>query len=182
MLTPSNITVADFNTAVKNDAPSHIRITFTGQNIVLEDEDIEMSGMSLSTILNSDTDLTFGKAIMSSLTVNIINSSKLTNINWNGEFKLEIGVEVNGSTEYITLGYFTGSRPEKVTNVEVITFTANDRMQKFDILADGWLKSLTYPKTVAQMYASLCTYVGVSSESGDELANIMSRSFAVAPF
>ena len=181
MLTPSNVTVADFNTAVKNDAPSHIKMTFTGQNIVLEDEDIEVSGMVLQNLLNADTDLTFGKAVMSSLNVNILNSNKLNNIDWNGEFKLEIGVEVGGSTEYITLGYFTGSRPEKVTNVDVISFTANDRMQKFDILADEWLASLTYPKTVAQMYASLCTYVGISSESGNELANIMSRSFSAAP-
>ena len=46
MLTPSTVTVQEYNDAVKADASSHIRITFLSQGIVLTDADIVMGGFN----------------------------------------------------------------------------------------------------------------------------------------
>ena len=182
MLTPTNVTAAVYNAAVKADARSHIKMTFISQNIVLTDEDIESNGFELKQYLNGTTDLNFGSAVMSEITVRIFNSTKVADLVWNSEFKLEIGLEIDDeTTEWITLGYFTGQRPDRVRLVEIIDFTAYDRMQMFEILADDFLAEIEYPKTVSQIYSALCDYVGIENEAGNELANIMSRSFSSSP-
>ena len=181
MLTPTNVTISEYNDAVKDDAKSHAKITFIGQGIVLEDEDIESSGIVLNDYLNGETTLRFGRAVSRELNVPILNSSKLAGIIWDSELKFEIGIEINQVTEWITVGYFIGNRPQKTVNVSVIEFSAMDKMQKFDILADNWLYALTYPMTVWQMFTSLCDYVGVGYTSGDELPNMKARSFSSAP-
>ena len=42
------------------------------------------------------------------------------------EMLLQIGMDVNGKTEYIPMGYFTAGKPQK--SDDQITFTAYDRM------------------------------------------------------
>lgn len=44
------------------------------------------------------------------------------------EMLLQIGMDVNGKTEYIPMGYFTAGKPQKAD--DQITFTAYDRMMK----------------------------------------------------
>lgn len=183
MRIPVGVSLADYVAAVKADAPSHVRLTFLAQNVVLTDEDIEASGgLRLNNFLNGDTDLVMGKAVMSSIEVSIFNTSKVDGLIWSSECKLEFGLEVGGATRWNTIGYFTGSRPEKIHSVEVISFTANDRMNRFDRLADDWVNSLTYPMTVNEMFHSLCSWCNVSYESGDELSNMLSRSYSNSPF
>lgn len=182
MLTPTGVTIANYNTAVKNDEPTHIRITFVGQNVVLEDADIDSSGIQIHDYLNGDTDLVFGKAVMKDITIPIINSGKLANLIWSNECMVEIGQEVSGVTKWVTYGYFSGSRPDKVNSVDVINYVAYDRMNKFDKLADPWIATLTFPMNVGNMYHNLCTYCGVSYMAGDELPNMLFRSFAESPF
>lgn len=181
MLTPTGVTAAQYNAAVKNNAQSHIRLTFADQNVVFNDEDIESNGIDISTLLNGDSDLVFGRAVMSEFNITLFVSEKTERLLWDKECLLEIGLEVNGSTVWTTIGYYTGKRPDKMNESRTIVFTATDRMQKFDVLADDWLSSLTYPKTLKQMYDSLCTFVGLENVTGDELSNIMSRSFTAAP-
>lgn len=177
-----DIIQAEYDSAIKSDASTHAKITFIGQDIVLEDEDIDSSGVTLNDYLNGETTLRFGRAVSRELNIPIINSSKLNGIIWNSELKYEVGVEINQNrTEWITVGYFIGNRPQKTVNVDVIEFSAMDKMQKFDILADSWLYALTYPMTVWQMFTSLCDYVGVGYTSGDELPNMKARSFSSAP-
>lgn len=182
MITPVGVTLADYIAAVKADEPTHIRITFSGQNVVLDDSDIDSSGIVVNDYLNGDTDLIMGKSVMKNIRIPIIRSSKLNGLIWNGEFKVEIGQEVNGITKWITYGYFTGSRPEKINSVDVIEFTANDRMALFDRLAAPWISSLTYPKTVKQLFQSLCTFCGTGYENGDELANMAGKSYSSFPY
>ena len=184
MLTPTGVTQEQYLAALKAANPvTHVRFTFPIQNVVLTDQDITVDGgVQYETMLNPDTDLTFGRAICSNLQVQLVNSDKVTNILWSEEFTFEMGVEISGATYWVTLGYFKGTRPEKLIDVDVVDFSATDRMSMFDILADDWLKSLTYPLTVTQMFQSLCTYVGVPYETGDELSNIASRSYSKAPF
>ena len=182
MLTPVGVSVSDYISAVKADAKPHVKLTFLGQNVELTDDDIEASGLELSNYLNGDTDLTMGKAVMSSITVPVLNTSKVDGLIWSGEFKFEVGIDISGSTKWVTIGYFTGSRPEKLQGIEVIEFTAYDRMRKFDRLADEWMESLTYPMTVNDLFHSLCNYCGVSYVSGDELPTILTRSYDSTPF
>ena len=182
MLTPTNVTAAQFNTAVKSCSPSHVRMTFAEQEITLTDDDISANGgVIIRDLLNSDTDLTMGKAVMKEVTAYILNTNNVDGLDWEEEFKLETGVEINGSIEWIVQGWFIGVRPEKIYNVDVIQFVAYDRMNQFETIADDWLTNLTYPMTVRQMYDSLCLYCGVANEVGNELTNIMNRSYSAAP-
>ena len=184
MLTPTGVTYAQYWSAIKAGNPTHVRFTFLGQNIVLDDSDVYLnSGVVVTDMFNGDTDLVFGRTLSKQITVTFLNSSKLNDLKWTGEFTLEFGVDIGSpaTTYWVNMGYFTGEKPKNVTSVQTIAFTAYDRMSRFDILADEFVKSLTYPKTVQQIYDALCTYVGLQNVAGDELANIKSRSFASAP-
>lgn len=176
MITPTGVTVADYWSAIKAGNPTHARMTFTN-SIVLDGNDIESGGLQIQDILNGDTDLMFGKAVMKSLTCNILLSSKLDNFVWNREFLLEMGVEINGTTNWVNVGYFSGTKPENIPLEGVVNFTATDRMKRFDVLIDDYLNSLTFPITFESLYHGLCTFCGVGYDAGDELANIMSRTF-----
>lgn len=184
MLTPTGVTYAKYWDAIKAGNPTHVRFTFLGQNIVLDDTDVYLnSGVVVTDMFNGDTDLVFGRTLSKQITVTFLNSSKLNDLKWTGEFTLEFGVDIGSpaTTYWVNMGYFTGEKPKNVTSVQTIQFTAYDRMGRFDILADEFVKSLTYPKTVSQIYDALCTYVGIQNVAGDELANIKNRSFASAP-
>lgn len=184
MLTPTGVTYANYWNAIKAGNPTHVRFTFLGQNIVLDDSDVYLnSGVVVTDMFNGDTDLVFGRTLSKQITVTFLNSSKLNDLKWTGEFTLEFGVDIGSpaTTYWVNMGYFTGEKPKNVTSVQTIAFTAYDRMSRFDILADEFVKSLTYPKTVSQIYDALCAYVGIQNVAGDELANIKSRSFASAP-
>jgi len=184
MLTPIGVTVSAYNAAVKADALTHIRMTFIGQNLVFEDADFVQGGVTITDILNGDTDMTIGSAVMKQVTAEMYVSTKTRQLVWENEFQLEIGIDVGGTTRWVTIGYFTGERPEKLNSEGVVLFTANDRMGKFDTLADDWMNSIDYTtaKTVQDLFDSLCTYVGVTNTTGDELSNIMNRSYSASPF
>lgn len=184
MLTPTGVTVSAYNAAVKADALTHIRMTFMGQNLVFDDADFVQGGVTITDILNGDTDLTIGSAVMKQVTAEMYVSTKTRQLVWENEFQLEIGIDVGGTTRWVTIGYFTGERPEKLNSEGVVLFTANDRMGKFDILADDWMNSIDYttPQTVQDLFDSLCSYVGLTNTTGDELSGIMSRSYSASPF
>ena len=182
MITPTGVTASAYWNAIKSGNPTHVRLSFENQGIVLEDEDIDISsGITLTDIFNGDTDLVFGKAVSKEIRTSILNTSKLNGLVWTGEFKFEMGVEIGGSTNWVTIGYFSGEKPNNVTSVNTIDFTAYDRMVRFDILCDPFVESISYPITLQNIYNSLCSYVGLQNVSGDELPTIMSRSFASAP-
>lgn len=188
MITPSGVTAAAYWNAIKAGNPQHVRIIFTDQNIVLTDEDIDISaGVVIDDILNSDIDLIFGKAVMKSLRTRIYLSEKTKYLIWTGEFKMEFGVEISGVTKWVTVGYFSGERPTNLTTVEAVDFIAYDRMQKFEILSDNFFSSLTYPKTLKQMYHLLVDFVYGDTGSthhyvdGDALTASFNRSYSASP-
>lgn len=181
---PSGVTAANYWNAIKAGKPTHVRITFLGQDIVLTDEDIDVStGITVNDVLNSDTDLVFGKAVCKQVSMQILNSDALAGLIWTGEFTLEFGVEMGSPavTEWVTVGTFSGDKPKNVTTAQTIAFDAYDRMKRFDILADDYVKGISYPATLSTIYSGLCDFVGVSKEAGSELPTIMSRSFSSAP-
>lgn len=182
MITPTGVTASEYWDAIKEGNQTHTRITFLGQGIVLTDDDIDNSvGIQITDIFNNETDLVFGKALCKQLTTSIINSNKLNNLIWTGEFTLEIGVEIENVTNWVTIGYFSGEKPNNVTTVPAIQFIAYDRMILFDQLADNYVKTIEYPATIQDIYDGLCDFVGVENVSGDELPNIMNRSYSFAP-
>ena len=184
MLTPIGVTSSAYWDAIKAGNTTHARITFTNQSVVLDDSDIVLStGISINEMLNGDTDLVFGRSVCKQITTTILNSSKLDGLKWTDEFTLEFGVDIGSPavTYWVTIGTFSGEKPNNVTSVETIDFTAYDRMTKFDALADEFVPTISYPATVQDIYDALCAFVGMTNVSGDELPNIMSRSYAAAP-
>ena len=153
------------------------------QNITLDGNNISADGgIQLTQIQNGETDLTMGMAVSSELVVNLINSSVFTGFDWTEEFRLDFGVDIAGVTNWVTVGYFKGKKPERTIRTETIEFTAYDRMQLFDVLADDYVDGITYPITLANIYHGLCTYLGLSYSAGDEIADSMALSFSESPF
>ena len=184
MLTPTSpVTLSDYNAAILNGNATHARIVFPIQNVTFTGDDISAEGgITLTQIMNPDTDLVMGKAVESQIVIHFLNNGQFTGFNWTEEFRVDFGVEISGSTSWVTVGYFTGKKPERITRAEVIEFTALDRMSKFDTLADDFLSTLTYPKTMTQIYSALCTYIGVTKETGNENSTVMSTSYSASPF
>ena len=184
MLTPPvGITLADYNTAILNGNPTHARVVFPVQNITLTDDDISSEGgITLTQMLNPDDDLTIGRAVSTEIVLHFLKSNVFTGFNWSEEFHVDFGVDINGTTQWVTVGYYQGKKPERVTSVEVIEFVAHDRMQIFDTLADDYLDTVTYPVTMENLYHGLCTFMGVNYIVGDEIADAMAISYASSPF
>ena len=182
MITPTGtgMTQAEYSEAVLDGGAQHIRITFDN-GVVLTDQDVEAGGMTLTDILNGETDLTFGRAVSKELNVSLLNSDRLNNVTWTREFTLEMGVDVvEGGvtvTKWVQVGIFRGSRPDKIHYVDVIAFTAHDRMMQFDREIDSYLNSLTWPVSFSDLLEGVCDFCNVEYIAGDELANIMSREF-----
>lgn len=184
MLTPTGVTAEQYWDAIKAGNPTHVRITFTEQEIVLGDQDIEYNtGITLTDVFNGDMDLVFGQTISKQITIGILNSERIADLVWTGEFKLEMGVEIGDPavTYWQTVGYFSGERPNNVTATNVINFTAYDRMKMFEILADDFPKLVQFPATTQDIYDALCLFVGLQNDAGDELVNIMDRTYDEMP-
>lgn len=182
MITPSGYTVEQYCNAIKNGC-CHARMTFPVEDIVLTDEDFESNGIEIMDCMNPEEDLTFGTATSRELTAFIVRSNKTDSLKWTNEFQLEFGADINGSTVWVTAGYFTGKRPTK-TNTDIIQFVAYDRMTKFDVIADDFLTSLDYTGglTLGDIYDALCVYVGVTNVSGDEISAHMAIAYTASPF
>ena len=182
MLTPTGITLADYLNAIKSDAPKHVRLNFFSQGIILDDRDINITtGLSVQDILNGETDLTFGKAVMKQMTTTIINSDRVSGLLWTDTFNLDFGVEIDGETKWVTFGVFRGQQPKNVTSVENIPYTAYDLMQLFDIEVDSFWESLVFPTTVGDIFHGMCDFVGLPYNDGDAVPNMLAREFTEAP-
>lgn len=181
MLTPTGISVEDYVAALRADCPTHVRVTFINKGIVLTDQHIEQNGVRVSSILNGDTDLTIGRSVMATVDIAILKGDHLNGIRWDDEIKVEVGLEVSGTTYWVTIGYFTGTKRFSMATVDVIDYSASDRMQLFDVMCGDWLDGLTFPMTFGDMFHSLCTYIGVGYDDGSALPNIMNRSFPTLP-
>ena len=184
MITPTGVTAAEYWAAIKAGRPTHVRLTFIGQDIVLDDRDISYnSGVNVTDVLNGETDLVFGRAVSKQVTMGIINSNRVTGLKWTGEFTLEFGVDIGSpaTTYWVQIGIFSGEKPENITSAEIIDFTAYDRMMRFNAVVDEYARNITYPATVQDIYDGLCSHIGIENTAGDELANIMAREYSAAP-
>lgn len=62
--------------------------------------------------------------------------------------------------EYAKLGVFIVDTPKK-RRINLISISSLDRMRKFDTIADDFLDSLVYPKSLESIFSDLCNFVGV---------------------
>lgn len=79
----------------------------------------------------------------------------------NGGVVYEYYTSGNAETyEYVKLGTFLLNTPAK-RKINMIAVSALDKMSLFDREADAFWNGLTYPITVGEIFAQLCTFVGV---------------------
>jgi len=182
MLTPTGVTAATYRNAILAGAAKHARLVFPVQNVTLTDDNISASGgLSLSTIMNPDIDLVMGKAIMSEVVVYLLNSDTFNGFDWTEEFRLDFGVEINGSTYWVTVGYFKGKKPKRTIRTQTIEFIAHDRMQKFDVIADEFIDSIASGTfSIRTIFRNLCTYVGLSYSETNSISDAMTATFTSA--
>lgn len=180
MITPEGMTIAEYNAAIALENKVHARITFVLENIVFEDEEFEFNGgIRVSSYMNPDTEMRFGTAFCKECVVNFLRSDKTDNINWTSEFKLEFGVENGDEIEWVTIGYFTGTRPTW-NRRNVVELLAYDRMMRFSLKASDFLRNLSYPCTMQDIYDNLCTFVVTENVPGDEISSVMEYEYTEA--
>ena len=161
-----NKTIADLLTAIRNHAEQDIKIIFDDGTVIGKSNiSVSGGGLTLTEVLNGETDMTMGRAVSSLVEMVLFNTDgEFQDFNFNQEFTLQIGVKINDNFEYINLGIFKGERPEKVRG-KLINFSAYDRMVYFDISAEEFITGLTFPTTLGEIYQSLCSFVGVNPVS-----------------
>lgn len=168
--------------AIKAGTPVHVRMIFTDQNITLDDQDISIDGgLIVNDIFNGDTDLVFGKTVCKQVNARILNSSRLDGLSWTGEFLLRMYMTISNTEYTCDIGYFTGEKPKNVTTAQYIDFTAYDRMKWLDELSDDFWSSLTFPKTISQIFTALCTSVDLTGVMDSVPASLSGRSFSESP-
>ena len=62
MLVPDNVTVEEYNDALALEEFSHARVTFVMDNVVFQDEELYQGGITVSTYMTPNTNMTFGIA------------------------------------------------------------------------------------------------------------------------
>lgn len=85
----------------------------------------------------------------------------------NHEFLLQIGMDIDGLTEYIPIGYFTAGKPKKTENQ--IEFTAYDRMMNLETPFSSSLPDNTDTIAILKRIAEI-TRVPVITEGLDAIA------------
>lgn len=163
---------ADFQNAYESGAEQDILLTFAdGSTIGKSDISITSGGLTITEYMNPDEDYTIGTASMAELKATLLNKNgKFNSFNFAQTFLLQFGVMVNGAFEYIPLGKWIGTRPEKV-KTNIIEFTAQDCMKVLEKSAQDMLEGLDYPTTISNIYfyvqdeSKLGTYVAVNFSS-----------------
>lgn len=153
---------AEFLQSIKDKSPQDVRLEFSGGDVIgASDIAITAGGLTYTEILNGETDVTFGRAVMSELSAVLVNADgRFTDFDFSREFTAKIGVKVGETFEYVNLGVFRGERPEKLRG-KLIDFTAHDRMSLFDKSAESFADGLTFPCTLGEIYTKLCDFCGV---------------------
>lgn len=152
----------EFNSAIENthgNAPKTL-LKFADDEILDLVSSIRYYGGS-----NDSDDVSIGTTTMARVEVSAYTDKLLTN----REFLLEQGIELaNGVVEYMPIGYFTIQKPSG--DIDQVTFTAYDRMQKFE---KPYSSSLAYPTTSILILDELCQICGI------ELATTLDNAIEV---
>ena len=140
----------EFNSAIENthgNAPK-TRLKFADDEILDLVSSIRYYGGP-----NDSDDVSIGTTTMARVEVSAYTDKLLTG----REFLLEQGIELaDGTMEYMPIGYFTIQKPSG--DIDQVTFTAYDRMQKFE---KPYSSNLAYPTTSILILDELCQICGI---------------------
>ena len=166
MLEPSGVSVSSFISYIRSDNRNHVKIEFIGQGITLNDNDIDASGITISSYMNGETDLTIGSTMMTEVSIPVIrgewNEHIIDSIRWNGSFWLYFGVENgSGTTKWVKIGKYNGTKPNKYVGNDIITYVAYDNMKRFEISAEEFLRNNEEEQELCVFFQKLCVYCGV---------------------
>lgn len=135
----------EFNNAIENtqgNAPK-MRLTFSDGEIIESVSSLRYFGGS-----NDSEDASIGNTNMAYVEASVFTEGLLTG----KEFLLECSVQLSDDTyEYAPIGYFTIQMPDG--DMDEVTFTAYDRMQRFEKV---YSSSLTYPTDSAAVLDEIC--------------------------
>lgn len=85
----------------------------------------------------------------------------------NHEFLLQLGMDVDGLTEYIPIGYFTAGKPKKTE--DQIEFTAYDRMMKLEMPFSSGLPDNTDTVSILKRITEI-THISIATDGLDAIA------------
>lgn len=109
-----------FGTLVQQDSRTFKCLLTYGETSITTVRSIKFTGGS-----EGEDDFSLGSTMSQYIEVTIPGKGLVVE---GTEMLLQIGMDVNGKTEYIPMGYFTAGKPKKAD--DQITFTAYDRMMK----------------------------------------------------
>lgn len=189
--TPDEPETNEVLTAVRNHAKQDIIITpLTGTGGAISGSDIAVTGggFTYTSVLNGDNDFTVGRAVSAQIETTLVNDSgKFTDYDFNRLFSVSLSILTNPEAESetdkyteISLGVFQGERPEKVRG-KLIEFRLYDLMTMFDVSAEEFITSLTFPTTLGAIYTGLCDFVGLTPSSTSGFTN-STKNFTANPF
>lgn len=162
-------------------------VQFSNEDILLS------SGLRLAEEFISETDLTIGLCPSAEIQFDLLNEgSALENFEF-GTFKAYLGARIDtgspassakkktfpesGRTvtyEFAPLGTFIAKRPA-VVRKKIVNVDANDQMTLFDKdMPDKTALNITYPITLANLCAAMCSYVGVTLKANSWLNSTIS--------
>lgn len=178
-------------TAIRNHAKQDIIITpLTGTGGAISGSDIAVTGGGFvyTSVLNGDNDFTVGRAVSAQIETTLVNDSgKFTDYDFNRLFSVSLSILTNPEAESetdkyteISLGVFQGERPEKVRG-KLIEFRLYDLMTMFDVSAEEFITSLTFPTTLGAIYTALCDFVGLTPSSTSAFTN-STKTYTANPF
>lgn len=183
-------------TAINNGTPQRVLLEFMDANVSFSNEDIVVStGVELNEMFNSETDLTIGLCPSAEIRFDMLNDNGQLEEFEFGKFKAWLGARIDSGTpsntaktktfagtaydglyEFTPLGVFIADRPA-VVKKKILTITANDQMQLFDVdMPSATDLGLSYPTTLSDLFVKLCTYVGVSYKSASFLNSTITVS------
>lgn len=154
----------------KGNTPTKVSLTFRDSNnnaIYITEDDITSDGLTITTILNPDTDLVFGRVIASELTVYIFKSTKTDNIDWTKDIVVYSKYYDPDTYTYysIDLGTFVGCKPHVIKNngINIICVKTYDYISKLDTSADEVLDSITFPATSTTIIGQIANSIGLGN-------------------
>lgn len=154
---------------IKAGYPTHVKLSFDdspNNDIVFTDDDITANGgITVSTIMNSETDIKYGNVFSTEIVAYIYKSSKTDNVNWQNTMTLSFGVENGyGVVEtWVKINQFFGDEPSKTTEdgIDVYQYVAHDiAYSVFDVPADDFLSNITFPIKIGVLFQHIASYVG----------------------
>ena len=172
---PVSSTVVDL---FKTNSLQQISISVSpvvGSSFELSSTDILTSGLTVNRYTASGDAIQIGTCIASELSLRIENFDGRFNYNVfeGAQMYVSIGVELNGITSWVPLGYFTVDNAPR--NIAIIEISALDRMVQFD--KDVNLDSLNLPCSVKDLVTACCNECNITLSTN--LNSLPNSSFMV---